>query len=155
MKWASLTVEYPASTWALGRSPWFALHEVLRPDLHRLKDEGMELLSELAIDTEVVLRCFRTGGITHTGGDHQVVFKSPPYLIDVHKRKDDLRGKQGKEPTRETYDSQPTARRLIGRHQHDGVGHSVGAGEEGKGGDDGLGLTGRPYRRSVNAGPVP
>jgi hypothetical protein len=27
----------------------------------------MELLNELAIDTEVVLRCFRTGGLTHAG----------------------------------------------------------------------------------------
>jgi hypothetical protein len=26
-------------------TPWFALHMVLRPDLHRLKDDGMELLS--------------------------------------------------------------------------------------------------------------
>jgi hypothetical protein len=93
-------------------SPWYALHEVLRPDLHRLQDGGMELLSELAIDTEVVLRCFRTGGLTHAG-DRQVSFGFPSYLIDVHKRKDNLRGKQGKESTRETYDSQPTARRLI------------------------------------------
>jgi hypothetical protein len=58
----------------------------------------MELLNELAIDTEVVLRCFRTGGLTLThAGDRQVgVFGFPSYLIDVHKRKDNLRGKQGK-----------------------------------------------------------
>jgi hypothetical protein len=72
----------------------------------------MELLNELAIDTEVVLRCFRTGGITHAG-DRQVLFRFPSYLIDVHKRKDNPRGKQGKESTRGTYDSRPTARRLV------------------------------------------
>jgi hypothetical protein len=95
-------------------SPWCALHEVLRPDLRRLQAGGMELciLNELAIDTEVVLRCFRTDGLTHAG-DRQVVFGFPSYLIDVHKRKDNLMGKQGKESTSETYDSQPTARRLI------------------------------------------
>jgi hypothetical protein len=54
-----------------------------------------ELLSELAIDTEVVLRCFRTGGITHAG-DRQVEFKFGSYLIDVHKRKGNMRGRQGK-----------------------------------------------------------
>jgi hypothetical protein len=86
---------------------------VLRPDLQRLKDDGMGLLSELAIDTEVVLRCFRTGGITHAG-DRQVEFKFDSYLIDVHKRKGNMRGRQqGKESTRETYDAQPTARRLV------------------------------------------
>lgn len=93
-------------------TPWFALNMVLRPDLQRLKGDGMGLLSELAIDTEVVLRCFRTGGITHAG-DRQVEFKFDSYLIDVHKRKGNMRGRQGKESTRETYDAQPTARRLV------------------------------------------
>jgi hypothetical protein len=40
------------------------------------------------------------------------VFGFASYLIDVHKRKDNLRGKQGKESTRETYDSQPLLCRL-------------------------------------------
>jgi hypothetical protein len=94
-------------------SPWYALHMVLRPDLQRLKDEGMPLLSELNTESgDVILRCFRTGGVTHAG-DRQVIFRFPSYLIDVHKRKDNMRGKQGKEPTRHTYDSQPTARRLV------------------------------------------
>jgi hypothetical protein len=89
-----------------------ALHEVLRPDLHRLQDGGLELLNELAIETEVVLRCLRTGRLMHAG-DRQVSFGFSSYLIDAHKRKDSLRGKHGRESTRETYDSQPTARRLI------------------------------------------
>jgi hypothetical protein len=54
---------------------------VLRPDLQRLKDDGMGLLSELAIDTEVVLRCFRTGGITHAG-DRQVELAGASRVID-------------------------------------------------------------------------
>ena len=81
-----------------------ALHEVLRPDLHRLQDGGLELLNELAIETEVVLRCFRTGRLTHAGEDRQVSFGE---------RKGSLRGKHGRETTRENYDNQPTARRLI------------------------------------------
>ena len=93
-------------------SPWYALHMVLRPDLQRLKDEGMALLSELNTESDVVLRCFRTGGVTHAG-DRQVVFRFPSYLIDVHKRKDNMRGTQGKESTRQNYDSQPTARRIV------------------------------------------
>ena len=60
-------------------SPWYTLHEVLRPDLRRLQDGGMELLNELAIGTEVVLRCFRTGGITHAG-DRQAIFGFPSYI---------------------------------------------------------------------------
>ena len=93
-------------------TPWYTLHEVLRPDLQRLKDHGMPLLSELNIESDVILRCFRTGGVTHAG-DCQVAFQFPDYLIDVHKRKDNMRGKQGKESTRQTYDSQPLARRLV------------------------------------------
>ena len=93
-------------------TPWYTLHEVLRPDLQRLKDHGMPVLSELNIETDVILRCFRTGGVTHAG-DCQVAFQFPDYLIDVHKRKDNMRGKQGKESTRQTYDSQPLARRLV------------------------------------------
>jgi hypothetical protein len=27
-------------------TPWYTLHEVLRPDLQRLKDQGMPLLSD-------------------------------------------------------------------------------------------------------------
>jgi hypothetical protein len=93
-------------------TPWYTLHEVLRPDLQRLKDHGMPLLSELNIESDVILRCFRAGGVTHAG-DRQVLFQFPDYLIDVHKRKDNMRGKQGKESTRQTYDSQPMARRLV------------------------------------------
>jgi hypothetical protein len=85
---------------------------VLRPDLQRLKDQGMPLLSELSTGSDVILRCFRTAGVTHAG-DRQVICRFPSYLMDVHKRKDNLRGKQGKESTRQTYDSQPTARRLV------------------------------------------
>ena len=92
-------------------SPRYALNDILRPDLQRMKDGVMGVLSELDIDSEVVLRCFRTGGITHAG-DRQLVFGFASYLIDVHKRKDNMRGKQGKESTRETYDSQPLLRRL-------------------------------------------
>jgi hypothetical protein len=84
--------------------PWYALQ--------RLKDECMPLLSELNIESDVILRCFRTGGVTHAG-DRQVFFRFPSYLIDVHKRKDNMRGTQGKESTRQNYDSQPTARRLV------------------------------------------
>jgi hypothetical protein len=111
-------------------SPWYALHMVLRPDLQRLKDEGMPLLSELNTESDVVLRCFRTGGVTHAG-DRQVVFRFPSYLIDVHKRKDNMRGnKQGKEKesTRQTYDSQPADGAQASGHQHDGLGHSWGEG---------------------------
>jgi hypothetical protein len=93
-------------------SPWYALHMILRPDLQRLKDEGMPLLSELNVESDVILRCFRTGGVTHAG-DRQAMFQFSSYLIDVHKRKDNMRGKQGKESTRQTYDSQPMARRLV------------------------------------------
>jgi hypothetical protein len=85
---------------------------VLRPDLQRLKDEGMSLLSELNIKSDVILRCFWTGGVIHAG-DRQVIFRFPSYLIDVHKRKDNMKEKQGKESTRQTYDSQPTERRLV------------------------------------------
>jgi hypothetical protein len=90
-----------------------APHEVLRPDLHRPQDGGLELLNELAIETEVVLRCFRTGRLTHAGEDRQVSFGFPSYLLDAHERKGSLRGKHGRETTCETYDNQPTARRLI------------------------------------------
>jgi hypothetical protein len=62
----------------------------------------------------IILRCFRTGGVTHAG-DRQVICRFPSYLIDVHKRKYNMRGKQGKVSTRQTYDSQPTARRLVVR----------------------------------------
>jgi hypothetical protein len=55
----------------------------------------MGALNELDIDSEVVLRCFRTGGIAHAE-DRQLVFGFASYLIDVHKRKDNMRGKQGK-----------------------------------------------------------
>jgi hypothetical protein len=88
-------------------SPWYALNHILRLDLQRMKDGGMGVLSELDIDSEVVLRCFRTGGTTHAG-DRQLVYGFASYLIDVHKRKNNLRGKQGKESTRETHDSQPS-----------------------------------------------
>jgi hypothetical protein len=81
--------------------PWYALHMILRPDLQRLKDEGMPLLSELNVESDVILRCFRTGGVTHAG-DRQVIFQFSNYLFDVHKRKDNMRGKQGKESTRQT-----------------------------------------------------
>jgi hypothetical protein len=77
-------------------SPWYALHMVLRPDLQRLKDEGMPLLSELNAESDVILRCFRTGEVTHAG-DRKVMFRFSNYLIDVHKRKDNMRGKQGKD----------------------------------------------------------
>jgi hypothetical protein len=40
------------------------------------------------------------------------MFQFSSYLIDVHKRKNNMKGKQGKESTRQTYDSQPLARRL-------------------------------------------
>jgi hypothetical protein len=59
-------------------------HIILRPDLQRLKDEGMPLLSELNAESDVILRCFRTGGVTHAG-DRQVLFRFSNYLIDVHK----------------------------------------------------------------------
>jgi hypothetical protein len=36
-------------------SPWYALNQILRPDLKRLQTEGMGVLSELDIDSEVVL----------------------------------------------------------------------------------------------------
>jgi hypothetical protein len=73
--------------------------------------------------SEVVLRCFRTGGITHAG-DRQLAFGFASYLIDVHKRKDNMRGKQGKESTRETRDvRQPAAAASAGGDEHDGVGH--------------------------------
>ena len=42
-----------------------------------------------------------------------MLFQFPDYLIDVHKRKDNMRGRQGKESTRQTYDNQPMARRLV------------------------------------------
>jgi hypothetical protein len=94
-------------------SPQYALNQILRPDLRRLQAEGMGMLSELDIlDSEVVLRCFRTGGITHAG-DRQLAFGFSNYLIDVHKRKGNMRGKQGKESARGTYDSQPLPRRLV------------------------------------------
>jgi hypothetical protein len=42
-----------------------------------------------------------------------VTFQFSNYLIDVHKRKDNMRSKQGRESTRQTHDSQPMARRLL------------------------------------------
>jgi hypothetical protein len=94
-------------------SPWYALNHILRPDLQRMKD-GRHGRSERA--------GHRLGGgaavLSHWGnhprcGDRQLVYGFASYLIDVHKRKDNLRGKQGKESTRETYDSQPLLRRLV------------------------------------------
>jgi hypothetical protein len=53
-------------------SPQYARNQILRPDLRRLQAEGMGVLSELDIDSEVVLRCSAPVG-SHIRGFHGAV----------------------------------------------------------------------------------
>ena len=64
-------------------------------------------------DTSAALRIIGAERAGNGAGDRQVTFQFSNYLIDVHKRKDNMRSKQGKESTRQTHDSQPMARRLL------------------------------------------
>ena len=104
-------------------SPWDALNQILRPDLKRLQTEGMGVLSELDINTEVALRCFAPHRWDHTRWGSPAVIR---LCILPDRRAAQAQGQHAGEAGEIIHVRdvrQPAAAASAGGDEHNGVGH--------------------------------